>query len=130
MCCCRASHHACYAGLLRRGCTVRHWMLRRSASTSTSSRLLYHSNTSRPPCRLSQVIYFLIISQDIALRSQLSVREQFQDGSRKTLFTANNYLTIPVWSVVYSALESVTVLWRPRNYRDIIIINSLDKLGQ
>ena len=25
-----------------------------------------------------------------------------------------------VWLVIYGALESVTVLWRPRNYRDII----------
>jgi len=30
--------------------------------------------------------------------------------------------TCSVWSVVYGAVESVTVLRRPRNYRDIIII--------
>ena len=66
--------------------------------------------------------------------SQLSVRGQFQDGS-EDIPVHRKYLSVSfilrprvdactVWSVVYGALESVAVLWRLRNYHDIIIIIS------
>ena len=69
------------------------------------------------------------------LCSQLSVRGHFQDGSepisiRCRCLTASFILHLyvaacTIWLVVYGALESVTVLWLPRNYHAIIIFFTL-----
>jgi len=66
---------------------------------------------------------------DAVLRSQLSVRGQFQNGS-EDIFVHCQYLTAilsyvvacTVRTVVYDVLESVTVLSCHRNYRDIITV--------
>jgi len=64
---------------------------------------------------------------------QLFIREQFQDGS-ENISVCIEYLTVLYMLIaaftvslllvygLYGALESVTVLWRLRNCRDIIIM--------
>ena len=66
------------------------------------------------------------------LRSQLSIREQFLDGC-EDISVHCQYLSVPfilhpyvaacaVRFVMYATLDSVTVLWCPRSYCDVIVI--------